>query len=159
MPWLEILFSILIFGGIFMTLAPMMPGIPLMFLLAAVFGLLGDFGTLALGELGILGAILAGSIIIDYSAGILGAKFGGAAWRSIAAGIMGSVIGFLIFPPLGAFLGLFSGIVLAEMMRRGDGVLAMKAATGYILGAATGVIINFLLAIIFFGLFIAFVFF
>lgn len=159
MLWWEIIFSILIFGGIFTTLAPMMPGIPLMFLLAAIFGLLGDFGTLTFGELGMLGAILLVSITIDYSAGILGAKFSGAAWRSIAAGIVGGIIGFLLFPPLGAFLGLFFGIIFAEMMRHGNGVHAVKAATGYILGAATGVILNFLLAILFFSLFIAFVFF
>jgi hypothetical protein len=159
MLWIEILFAVMIFGGIFMTLAPMMPGLPLMLALAAVFGLIGNFSVLTLGELGILGAILLVSIVIDYSAGILGAKFGGAAWRSIATGIIGGLVGLIIFPPLGILFGLFLGIVFAEMMRHGNGLHAAKAATGYILGAATGVVVNVLLAIIFFSLFIAFVFF
>ncbi|MBI5742725.1 MAG: DUF456 domain-containing protein [Candidatus Niyogibacteria bacterium] len=159
MLWLPILFSILIFGGIFMTLVPMLPGIPLMLMLAAIFGLIGNFGVLTLGELGILGAILLVSICVDYSAGILGAKFGGAAWRSIATGLLGGFFGFIIFPPFGILFGLFLGIVFAEMMRHGNGLHAAKAATGYVLGAAVGVAINFLLAILFFTLFIAFVFF
>jgi hypothetical protein len=160
MIWLQILFSTLIFAGIFMTVAPMMPGLPFMFLLAVLFGFLENFSVLTLNELGILSIILAVSLVIDYSAGILGAKFGGASWRSIFVGLSAGVLGGLLtLSPFGAFIGLFAGIVMSEMFRNHNGLLATRAAVSYIIGATFGIMLNVCLATLFFSLFIYFVFF
>jgi len=156
--WLPVLFAILIFCGIFMTLVPMMPGIPFMFVLALVFAFIGDFQVLTLGGLGVLGVILALSVFIDYFSGILGAKYGGASFKSILYGFAGFAVGFILLPPFGGLLGLFAGIVAYEFFVNRDEARAIKAASGYILGAITGVLINFFLAILFFVLFLVFIF-
>lgn len=156
--WLSILFAILIFLAIFMTFIPLAPAIPFMFIVAGIFGLITGFEVLALGSLGILGGILALSMFVDYFSGIIGAKYGGASLKSIFYGFIGLIIGFILLPPFGGLLGLFMGIVLYEFIVNKDEVRALKAATGYLIGTMTGVFINFLLAILFFVLFLVFVF-
>src|SRR6187549_307026 len=70
-------------AGVFL---PIIPGIPTMFAIVLLFGLIDHFQHLRLFELGILAALAAGSILIDYLSGMIGARFGGASAKSLGAG-------------------------------------------------------------------------
>jgi uncharacterized protein YqgC (DUF456 family) len=153
---LKIIFIVLMLPGVFMVFIPMIPGIPYMFAVAALFGFIDGFQNLTPLNLGILGGILIASIFIDYFAGILGAKYGGASKKGIFCGFLGLIIGLILFPPFGGFLGLFAGVLAAEFIAYKDKKRALKAATGSFLGSVSGVFINTCLAVVFFILFIIF---
>ncbi len=153
---LKIIFIVLILPGVFMVFIPAMPGIPYMFAMVALFGFIDGFQNLTPIHLGILGGILIASIFIDYFAGILGAKYGGASKKGILFGFLGLIIGLILFPPFGGFLGIFLGVLAAEFIFHRDKTRALKAATGSFLGSVSGVFINACLAGVFFILFIIF---
>ena len=155
---LVILFSILLLPGLFTVLIPMLPSLSYMLFAAGIFGLIDNFIHFSLYELGVLAAIFVLSLIVDQLAGILGAKYlGGASKRSMIAGFIGLIIGFILLPPFGGFLGLFAGVLISEFIyERKSGFVALKAARGTLLGALTGVLVNECLAIIFLALFIVF---
>ncbi|MDP6387709.1 MAG: DUF456 domain-containing protein [Candidatus Pacebacteria bacterium] len=141
-----------------MTIVPMMPALPYMFLMAVIFGLFDGFVNLTLVNLGVLGGILIASILIDYFSGIIGAKYSGASKKGLLFGFLGLILGFIFLPPFGGFVGLFVGILIAEFIIKGNEIMALKTAAGSLIGIATGIFINILLAIAFFVLFVLFLF-
>ncbi len=152
-----ILFSTLIFPGMILVLIPGMPAIPYMFLVALIFGFVDKFQNISPRNLIVLGVIVLLSIAVDYAAGILGAKYGGASKKSIIFGFLGSLLGTLLLPPFGGIVGIFAGVLIAEFMQFYDHKKAVKAASYTLAGSIAGLLVNFLLAIIFFTLFLVFV--
>jgi len=155
---LGIVFSIILAPLIFLVFIPAMPVIPFMFLLSLLYGFLDKFKHLQLREYLILGAAVVVSLVIDYSSGILGAKYGGAGRHSIIFGFLGSIAGTFLLPPFGGLLGLFAGILLAELVQFRSRKKAFKAASYSVIGSITGMLINFVVAITFYILFLVFVF-
>jgi len=154
--FLVILFGFLMLPGLAMTFVPMLPAFWYLLAVAAVFGVIEGFSYFTLHNLGILAGIVVLSALVDWSAGLLGAKFGGAAWGSLLFGIAGSLIGFVIFPPLGVFPGLFIGVLAGELSRKRNGEQAVHAATGALIGSFVGITINTMLALAFLALFLIF---
>lgn len=95
-------------------------------------------------------------IVLDYIIPVMGAKkFGGS-----KMGMIGTTIGLivaLIFPVLG-FFGIviwpFAGALVGELLNKADKKTALKAAFGSFLGFLTGTFLKFLVAVIYFGVFI-----
>lgn len=154
----EILTAILLFCCVFLTCIPTVPGIPLMFIITVVYGLLDGFAHLQPSHLFIFGAITLVSVVIDWSSGLIGAKLGGATRTSLLVGIVGMFIGLLLFPPLGAFLGLFLGVFIAQLMQFNDHALALKSAASSVAAAIVGVMANVVLAVGYFVTFLILVF-
>jgi uncharacterized protein YqgC (DUF456 family) len=71
---------------------------------------------------------------------------------------MGLLAGTIIFPPLGGLMGLFVGVLVVELFYKKDAYKSFKAASFGALGVFGGMLINSLLALIFFILFLIFVF-
>ncbi|MEN9621875.1 MAG: hypothetical protein RLZZ67_309 [Candidatus Parcubacteria bacterium] len=151
-----ILASILIVPGVLMAFVPMLPALSYMFVIALVFAIYGGFAVLTVNEILILLGIVFVSIIIDHSSGVLGAKYGGAHTKSLLWGMLCAFIGTLLLPPLGSFVGLFLGVLLAELYYKKSRDKALKAAGSALLGSAVGVGVNIVLAITFLGIFIYF---
>lgn len=128
--------------GLLGVLLPAIPGVPYMFVVALVFGFVDRFAHLTGRELGWLAALAILSLVVDYTAGLLGAKLGGASKKAAAAGFMGLLLGTLLLPPIGGFIGLFAGVLFAELTRGQDERQALKAATGSVLGSLAGIAIN-----------------
>lgn len=106
-----------------------------------------------------LGITLAVAILVfalDYIIPVVGTKkFGGS-----KSGMIGTTIGLLVaifFPILGIFgivIWPFVGAYIGEMMHNKDSKNATKAAFGSFLGFLTGTFLKFVVAVIFFGLFV-----
>lgn len=156
--WVQILFAVAAVFGVFATLMPTVPGIPYMFVLAVIYALLDKFQTFTWQYLLALGIIMVISILTDYLSGIIGAKYGGASRRSLFVGFACLVLGTIIAPPFGGFLGLFLGVLVSEFLQLGEHIRAFKAAGYSLVGALVGTLINFTLAIIFFIVFLVFMF-
>lgn len=150
---LEIIFIMLLFLGLLLTCIPTLPGVPIMFGTVFVYALFDNFTHLQAWHLAIFGALALLSIVIDYSSGLIGAKLGGANKTSLLFGLLGLFIGLLAFPPFGAFLGLFVGVFIAELVQFKDKQRALKAASYSLATTVAGALANIALAI---GMFIAF---
>jgi len=155
---LLMIFIIIMIPGIAGVVLPALPSLPYMFVIALIFGFLDKFTHLTITNIVVLLLITLVSILVDYFSGILGAKYGGAGKQSMILGLIGFLFGLLISPPFGGFVGLFLGILIAELYYFKDHLKALKAATGGLLGTVFGMIINLLLGISFLGLFILFAF-
>ena len=135
----------------------MLPGVPYLFVIALLYGLIDHFTRLSLNQLAVLGGIAVLSVVVDQLAGIIGARIGGAHGKTFFYGIAGAIVGTLIMPLFGGFVGLFIGIFVGEMHRRRTKEQALKAATVGLIGSLTGIVINIILAIVFVTLFLVFV--
>jgi len=151
-----IIAALLMLPGILGVLVPMLPGIPFMLVVALIYGVADRFVHLSGGEFAILAVIAAASILVDYFSGIIGARFGGASKRATLYGMIGLIVGLIFVPPFGSMLGLVAGVIIAELSLHKDEKRAIKAATGSLIGAITGIVINTVLALVFLGLFIYF---
>ncbi len=160
---LEILFLIsfvfLVLLGIGAALIPGIPAILYMLIVAVVFGFVDNFSRLNKTELIILAVIYLISFLTDMFSGVLGAKYGGASFRSVLFGICGAILGTVLLPPFGGFIGLFAGVLLSELQKQRTHRQAVKAATYGVIGAVAGMIVNITLSFIFFAAFITLVFF
>jgi len=153
---LIIIFSVLLLAGSISVLFFIFPSLPVMFLIAFAYGFIDHFQHITGLDLVILGGIAILAEGIDFVSGIWGAKLGGASRDAIIIGIVGLIIGLITFPPFGSVIGLFLGILLAEILHFKDIVKALKAAGGGLLGSLLGMIIKVILAILFLVLFIIF---
>ena len=153
---LVIICSIILLTGVAFTLIPIIPALPFMFALTLVYGFVDKFVHLKWYEIVIVGIITLISVLVDWFSGLIGAKYGGAAKWSLVFGALGFLIGLIILPPFGGFLGLFFGILISEVITIRDHKKALKSAAGGVIGTIAGMAINFLLALIFLTLFIIF---
>ncbi len=92
--------------------------------------------------------------VLDYIIPAVGTKrFGGS-----KSGMVGTTLGLLVglfFPPFGIIIGPFLGALIGEMIHRNDTNKAVKAAFGSFLGFIASTFLKFIVAVIFFGFFIA----
>jgi uncharacterized protein YqgC (DUF456 family) len=153
------IFALLAFFGLVAAVIPGIPAIFYMFLVSLVFALIDGFVHLSQFELLILLGIYLVSFCVDAFSGVIGAKYGGASFRSFFLGILGAIIGMLALPPLGGLLGLFAGIFFSEIARHRSGKDAARAASFGVLGMVAGLVVNVVLAIVFFSSFITLAFF
>lgn len=149
---------LLMLPGIGFVFIPMFPAIPYMFVVALCFGLLDSFTHISPFSFWILGSVVVISILVDQLSGIIGAKYGGASRKALIFGFFGAIIGTCILPPFGGLLGIFSGVLLAELLLNKSRHDSIRAATGAIIGSVTGMVINVFLALLFLGLFTFFAF-
>ncbi|RNC87730.1 MAG: DUF456 domain-containing protein [Winogradskyella sp.] len=93
--------------------------------------------------------------ILDYIIPAVGTKrFGGSKSGMIGTSI-GLVIGLLSPIPFGIIIGPFVGALIGELMHKNDMNRATKAAFGSFIGFITSTFLKFIVAVIYFGLFIS----
>ncbi|MGB1307453.1 MAG: DUF456 domain-containing protein [Oceanihabitans sp.] len=107
-----------------------------------------------------LGITLVVALIVfalDYVIPAMGTKkFGGS-----KLGMVGTTVGLLIavFIPIFGVFGIiiwpFVGALVGELLNKADSKTAVKAAFGSFLGFLTGTFLKFIVAIVYFGFFIA----
>lgn len=151
-------FIILLALGVFFAFVPMLPAVLYMLLVTLAYGAVDHFSSISMGNLGVLVSIYIISLFVDMFSGILGAKYGGASRKSIWYGFIGMIVGFIILPPFGGFLGLFVGVFICEYLNKKESGQAWKSATGSVIGTLMGMVINIFLSFLFLGLFIYFIF-
>ncbi len=151
-----IVFSVLLIPGIALAIVPGIPNILYMLAVAVGFGFADHFAHLSGFDIGILSALAALTLLVDFLAGIVGAKWGGAHWSSIAWGVVGLVLGsaFIPVPFVGSIIGMFLGVLASELYRTNDLRQARKAATGSFLGWLAGTGFKVAASVVFLGLFV-----
>jgi len=92
--------------------------------------------------------------VLDYIIPAIGTKrFGGTKYGMIGT-TLGLIIGLLSPIPGGIIIGPFLGALIGELINKSDSKTALKAALGSFIGFITSTFIKFIVAVIYFGLFI-----
>ena len=93
--------------------------------------------------------------VLDYFIPALGTKkFGGSKYGMIGT-TLGLIIGIISPIPGGIIIGPFLGALIGELFNRADSETALKAAFGSFLGFITSTFLKFVVAVIYFGLFVS----
>lgn len=145
--------SFLMLPGVALVFFPIFPAMFYLWVLALTYGFVDGWQHLSLTIFSVLSAIFIISFAIDFFSGLLGAKLFGASKKAILGAIFGGLLGVIILPPFGALPGIFLGVLIVELLQAKDHANSLKAASGAMLGAMTGMIINFCLALSFLLLF------
>lgn len=130
--------ALLLMGvGVLGSILPGLPSTPLVLLAAGLHKLyFGPLGA-AWWVLGLMAAIMAVAMVLDYLASVYGAKRLGATWRGAVGAIVGGLAG-LFFSLPGILLGPFVGAALFEMAGGRQWKAATKAGVGATLGLVAG---------------------
>lgn len=99
-------------------------------------------------------AVVVSITILDYVIPSYGTKyFGGTRW-GVAGTSVGLIIGLIAPIPFGVIIGPFLGALLGELIGRAKPKKALKAAFGSFLGFLASTFIQFLITIVYLGIFI-----
>jgi uncharacterized protein YqgC (DUF456 family) len=124
--------------GILGTIFPFVPGLPIVWGAALVYGLVEGFGAIAWVCFATITVLFAGGM----AAGVLLPKrrldAAGAPRSTMAAGLALGIIGFFVVPVVGLPLGAALGVWLAERSRLGDSSAAWASTRSLLIGFGTG---------------------
>lgn len=126
--------------GIIGTILPLLPGLPIVWAAALVYGVGAGFGTLGWLCFGLITAVGVSGMIAGVTVPKRHVEGGGAPLSTIVAGAIGAVIGFFVIPVVGLIVGGIAGVFVAEYARTGawDQAWAStkRALVGFGMGAA-----------------------
>lgn len=149
--WL-ILAGLVVIAGLVGTIVPALPGVPIIFAGLVLAAWLTNFEPVGWGTLGVLGALTALSVLIDFLAAAFGAKKQGASPRAFWGATLGAIVGMFFGLP-GILLGPFIGAVAAELSAgegaKQAGLSGYGVWIGIVLGTAAKLAIAFLMLGIF----------
>ncbi|AXK38263.1 DUF456 domain-containing protein [Crenobacter cavernae] len=136
---LYLLSAVLVIVGLAGTVFPALPGLPLMLAGFALAGWVGDFQTITVAALIVLGVLTAIGFVIDLVAGWLGARASGASPKALWGALAGSLIG-LFFGLPGVIFGPLVGAAAGEFLAKRDLYQAGKVGIGTFIGFIVGTV-------------------
>ena len=134
--------------GIAGTIAPMLPGPPLVWLGMLIYGFITGFQELDwvffLLQAGLVGVIMG----IDYLTTIWGTRYSGGSRAAFWGATLGFLIGVIFFSLPGLLLGPFLGALLGELMVQGQFKQAVRSGLGAVIGLLGGIPVKIFLEIV-----------
>jgi len=149
--WL--LAALIVIAGLAGTVAPALPGVPLVFVGLFLGAWADGFDTVGWGMIGILAALTLFAVIVDFVAGAAGARYLGATPRAFWGATAGAIVGIFFGIP-GMLLGPFIGAVLGELSGGVGMVQSGRAGVGAWLGMVVATAIKLAVAFLMIGLFL-----
>ena len=140
---------LLIIVGLVGSLIPVLPGTPLIFVGALIYGFVTDFVEINLTVLISLGVVALVSQTLGYLASSLGAKkFGSSRWGILGA-TLGSIFGIFIGGPIGLAIFPFLLAFLLELLAAGKSAKkSLRIAFGSLLGVLGGIVMQFVFGLV-----------
>lgn len=142
-----VLAALLMLVGVLGTLVPALPGVPLVWAVALLYGWWEGFRSISPAYLGWTAALAVAALLGERYAAAWGSRrFGGSragAWGAF----LGSVVG-LFFMPVGLVAGPFLGALAGELLAGRSGEDAVRASFGSVMGVFLGTAFNFAVALI-----------
>jgi hypothetical protein len=141
--------------GLIGSVAPALPGPPLIFAGALLYALATRFAPVGWIVIAVLALIAAFSQVMDYLASAWGAKkFGGGKW-GVAGSLLGGIAGFLLFSFPGMIAGIFIGAVGLEYVFGNKEVrAALRVGGGSLVGFLAGVLMKVAISLAMIGIFL-----
>jgi len=150
--WL-ILAGLIVITGLIGTIVPVLPGIPIILAGLVLAAWSTDFEAVGWGTIGVLAALTALSVLIDFLAAALGSKRLGASPRAFWGATLGAVVG-IFFGLAGIILGPFIGAVAAELSGGHGARQAGRSGYGVWLGVVVGTAAKLGIAFLMVGIFL-----
>ncbi len=148
-----ILTGLLMLVGLVFTVLPGIPGPLVIFGGALLFAAVDGFQVVGWPIIVMLGLLAALAVGAEAWAGVVGARAGGASGWGILGGLVGGLVGLVFFSLPGGILGAVLGVLLVELIRSEDGLRALKAGGGWLLGWLLSVVIQLSLGVVMVALF------
>jgi len=145
---------LLMLVGLLGTIAPWVPGVPLIYGVYLVYGLVTGWQSYGWGVMAVLGGVTAAVMFLDFYAGALGAKKFGATPAGTWGSIIGAITGMVMFNVIGLIVGTFAGALLGELLSRRPLDEALRSGWGALVGFLAGTLFRFVVATVMIGLFV-----
>jgi uncharacterized protein YqgC (DUF456 family) len=137
---------LIMLAGVFGTLVPALPGIPLIWAAMLGYGLFEGFVEMTVPFLLTTLVVAVVTQAAEHYARAWGAKRYGAGRAGVWGAVIGSIIG-LFFMPLGLLLGPFLGAFGAELIAGRSTNQALRAGWGGLVGVMGSIAVNFVIAL------------
>lgn len=152
-----ILIGLAMAAGLIGTALPLIPGLPIVWLAALVYGLVAGFGTVGVVAFALITTLalvgIIGSIVLPHRH--VAAK--GAARSSVLGGALGAVAGFFVIPVVGLVVGGIAGIYAMEYRRTGEGAAAWATTKTLLIGFGHGVLLELAAGVLMIALWVTWV--
>jgi uncharacterized protein YqgC (DUF456 family) len=129
-------------AGLVGTILPAVPGLPLIWAGALVYGFIEEFGTEGVAAMTLITLFLVVGVASKYVLANRRARDSGAPRGSLVAGGMLGFVGFFVIPVVGFFVGAALGVLLAERRRAGEWGAALVSTKGVIAAFGIGVLLE-----------------
>jgi uncharacterized protein len=158
---MELLAVIILLGSMVIGLLGVffsIPGTLLIFLGSGLYAVMTDFTSFPLKFLLILLTLYLLGEGLEYILVIWGSKRFGASNAAVLGAVIGGVVGTILGIPLlgigpvwGAFLGIFAGAFIVELIIQKDLVKSLRAGAGGVIGRAGAIALKFIIALLMIG--------
>lgn len=143
--------------GLIGTALPLIPGLPIVWLAALVYGLVAGFGTTGAIAFTLITALavagIVGSIVLPHRH--VAAQ--GGARSSVFGGVVGALVGVFAIPLVGLIVGGIVGIYAMEYRRTRDTATAWATTKTLLVGFGHGVLLELGAAILMIGIWVLWV--
>lgn len=140
--------------GLAGTIAPLLPGVPLLLLGMLVAAWIDGFTRIGVATLVVLGVLTLLSVIVEFIAASFGAKRAGASRQAIIGAAIGTVAGMFL-GLAGLIVGPFAGAAIGELLAHRDPGRAVGVGVASWIGFAIGTIVKVAVAFTMLGVFVA----
>lgn len=128
--------------GLFGTMAPLVPGLPLIWAAALFYGFQTEWDALASIAMVIVTMFMVAGVLAKIVLPSRRVSQTGAPRSTLFYGGVGGFIGFFIIPVIGLPVGAVTGVLLAEYRRTDDWQRAWSSTKGAIIGFGIGTLIE-----------------
>ncbi|MBA3431027.1 MAG: DUF456 domain-containing protein [Actinobacteria bacterium] len=128
--------------GLFGTVVPLLPGLPLIWVAALAYGLVEGFTLAGVIAMTAITVLLVGGTAAKYVLAGRGASTESAPKSTLAAGALLGFVGFFVVPVIGFLLGALLGVLLAERRRLSEWPGALNSTRRVVIGFGQGVLLE-----------------
>jgi len=129
--------------GLIGTVLPFLPGLPIIWAAALVYGLAEGFGGVGSVAFTLITLLAVTGVVAGLVLPHRRVAARGASTSTVAAGVVLGIIGFFVIPVVGLVVGAVGGVLLAERSRTGDWTSAWATTKDLMVGFGIGVAVEF----------------
>ena len=137
-----ILIGLLMAAGLLGTIIPLIPGLPIVWGAALVYGLSAGFSGPGWAAFAVITALAVGGMVAGVVLPHRRLAAGGAPRSTVVAAVAGGIAGFFLVPVVGLPFGAVAAAYLAERARTGDPQAAWISTKNLIKGFGIGILVE-----------------
>ncbi len=124
--------------GVAGTVLPFIPGLPIVWAAALVYGIVEGFGAVGWVAFGAITVLAIVGMVLGFTLPHQRLSASGAPRSTVLIGLIAGIIGFFVIPVVGLPIGAIVGVYAAERLRTGNGRTAWASTKNLIVGFGMG---------------------